>query len=140
MTTSDKFLFSSPIEDASLNGTTLIMPAISIGNIGQLAIDILIATLKAKRLTSCHHPSLVPLVGSDPLDTKSTDLMTACDMYTVNQASAGCLILMQIRSAIAKNRNNEFLDDLLSWCNKVGVAKGKLIANAKNLLEFFRNI
>ena len=125
MAKSTKFVFSPSIQDHSLDGCTLIMPAISVGNIGQLALDILLATLKAKRLASCYHPSVVPLVGSNPYDVTSTELMTACDIYKPETCSKSNIILMQIRSAIVRGKNNAFLDDLLSWCTNVGISKGK---------------
>lgn len=130
MAKSTKFVFSPLIQDHSLDGFTLIMPAISVGNIGQLGLDILLATLKAKRLTSCYHPSVVPLVGSNPLDVKSTELMTACDIYKPEKCSKSNVILMQIRSAIVRGKSNEFLDDLLSWCMNVGIAKVILLSSS----------
>jgi len=136
MEKSNKLLCYPPVDDKKFAFGTLIMPAISIGNIGQLAVDILLATLQAKRFTSFYHPSLVPLVGSDPLDANSTDLMTACDIYlpgnyepvcsTDQKSNSNHIILMQIRSAIAPNKSNEFLEDLLLWCKKVGIARGKV--------------
>ena len=114
-----------PSIEGSLTGATLMMPAISVGNIGQLAMDILVTTLKAKKLASCYHPSMLPLVGPDPYDTTSDDLMMACDIYKPTTISNANLILMQIRSAIAPNKNNEFLDDLIAWCKEAGIAKGK---------------
>ena len=136
MEKSNKLLCYPSIDDKNLSGATLVMPAISVGNIGQLAVDILLATLHAKRLTSFYHPSLVPLVGSDPLDAKSTELMTACDIYlprdytpehsAKTESNSRNFILMQIRSAIPPNKSNEFLDDLLSWCVKVGICRGNI--------------
>lgn len=114
-----------PSIEGSLTGATLMVPAISVGNIGQLAMDILVTTLKAKKLASCYHPSMLPLVGPDPYDTTSDDLMMACDIYKPTTITNANLILMQIRSAIAPNKNNEFLDDLIAWCKEAGIAKGK---------------
>ena len=138
MENSNKLLCYPSIDDKNLSGGTLIMPAISVGNIGQLAVDILLATLHAKRFTSFYHPSLVPLVGSDPLDAKSSELMTACDIYLPqdyskshspqNQCNSRNFILMQIRSAISPNKSKEFLDDLLSWCVDVGICRGKIFS------------
>ena len=95
-----------PSIEGSLTGATLMVPAISVGNIGQLAMDILVTTLKAKKLASCYHPSMLPLVGPDPYDTTSDDLMMACDIYKPTTISNANLMLMQIRSAIAPNKNN----------------------------------
>ena len=129
MTKVNKLKFSPTPDTTNLKNATLILPSISVGNIGQLSIDILLASLKTQRLAACHHPSLIPLVGSNPLDAKSTELMTACELYiSEKDARMECdqnIVLMQIRSAIAQNKSGEFLDDLLSWCNHVGIQNGK---------------
>ena len=61
--------------------------------------------------------------------TTVTELMTSCELYISqkdeNQESDGKIVLMQIRSAVARNKSGEFLDDLLSWCNDVGIQNGK---------------
>ena len=111
------------VGENKFDGFTLIMPAISIGNIGQLAVDVLLASLKAQRVTSCHHPSIIPLVGSNPLNSTSTELTTACEIHQSEICSR--IILMQIRSGIVRGKSNEFLDDLLLWCKHAGITKGK---------------
>ena len=51
----------------------------SIGNVGQLSTDILLASLPGvRKLAELWHPSLLPIVGSNPLDDREKDLMTAC--------------------------------------------------------------
>ena len=129
MTRVNKLKFSPTPDTTNLRNATLILPSISVGNIGQLSMDILLASMKTERLTACHHPSLIPLVGSNPFDPKSTELMTSCELYISqkdeNKESDGKIVLMQIRSAVARNKSGEFLDDLLSWCNDVGIQNGK---------------
>ena len=56
----------------------LFQPSLSVGNVGQLAVDILLATLKAERVGGLFHSALLPVVGSDPLLQDSDQLMTAC--------------------------------------------------------------
>ena len=38
------------------------------GNVGQLAVDLLINSLQLKRVGYLHHPGLLPLVGNDAFD------------------------------------------------------------------------
>ena len=52
-------------------------PSLSVGNVGQLAVDILLATLRPKLVAAIDHPALLPVVGSDPLEQNSDRLMTA---------------------------------------------------------------
>ena len=123
MASSPKLMCYPSIRENEFDGFTLIMPAISIGNIGQLALDVLLASLKAQRVTSCHHPFIIPLVGSNPLNNKSTELTTACEIYQSEMCAR--IILMQIRSGTVRGKSNEFLDELLLWCKNVGIKKGK---------------
>ena len=133
MTKVNKLKFSPSLDATKLRNATLILPAVSVGNIGQLAIDILLASMKTEKLVACQHPSLIPLVGSNPIDANSTELMTACELYFCEKGSnlqcSENIVLMQIRSAIVRNKSGEFLDDLLSWSDAVGIQNGKLQNN-----------
>lgn len=40
-------------------------PALSIGNVGQLAVDLLVASMKAERVGYLDTPFVVPCVGND---------------------------------------------------------------------------
>ena len=55
---------------------------------GQLAVDVLLSSVdKPQFVTSIYHPSIIPVVGADPLNLKSDQLMTACQLYkTENEA------------------------------------------------------
>ena len=44
----------------------IFQPAISVGNVGQLAIDLLIYNLDLKRVGYLYDSSILPLVGNDP--------------------------------------------------------------------------
>ena len=136
-----KLKFSPSIDINVLKNATLILPAISVGNIGQLAIDILLASTKAKKLTACYHPSLIPLVGSNPIDANSSELMTACELYKTSIAQCNeKIVLMQIRSAIVRNKSGEFLDDLLSWCNSVGIQNGNYTIKINDFMLYAATI
>lgn len=43
----------------------LMQPALSIGNVGQLAMDLLVASLKAERIGYLDDPYVLPCVGND---------------------------------------------------------------------------
>jgi hypothetical protein len=52
---------------------------VSIANIGQLSVDILLASVgSSSSVGALHHPAVIPCVGSDPFDLGSDELMTAC--------------------------------------------------------------
>jgi len=48
-------------------------PAVSVGNVGQLACDVLISTLNARRVGFLFDDSTVPVVGSDPFYSPDDD-------------------------------------------------------------------
>ena len=51
----------------------------SIANIGQLCVDILLSSVgSSANVGALQHPSIIPCVGSDPFDLASDELMTAC--------------------------------------------------------------
>ena len=52
---------------ASFDGWTLVCPAVCIGSVGQLAVDLLLCTTGAQRCGFLSHPALLPVVGNDPL-------------------------------------------------------------------------
>ncbi|KAE8813893.1 proteasome assembly chaperone 2 [Hordeum vulgare] len=65
-------LFSSVMEFTLVDGeqfspscSTLVMPAVSIGNMGQLAVDLLIPSARARRMAYFDEPSMLPCVGNE---------------------------------------------------------------------------
>jgi hypothetical protein len=57
----------------------LLQPSVSVGNLGQLAADVILASVKPARVAAVDHPALLPVVGADPLDERDDHLMTACE-------------------------------------------------------------
>ena len=55
-----------------LEGASLVVACVSVGNVGQLAADVLLASLQASGqltlLSQLHHPAVIPLAGSDPVE------------------------------------------------------------------------
>ncbi|KAM7470684.1 hypothetical protein LguiA_008867 [Lonicera macranthoides] len=45
--------------------STLLLPALSIGNVGQLAVDLLISSTRAERVGYFDEPNVLPCVGND---------------------------------------------------------------------------
>lgn len=66
MTLEDKIFYLSPPDSAvpEFKGSTLVLPSISIGNVPQLAIDLLITTLTVPLVGYLTSPYLVPCAGT----------------------------------------------------------------------------
>ena len=120
-----------------LSGFTLLLPSVSVGNVGQLAIDVVLATLKPTLLTQvgiiCQgsflrsnfyiqilHPSLIPCVGADPLHVDSPILTTAMQLYIHPESK---LAVFQIRSGLLPGKGGAFLTDLLEWAKEVKITR-----------------
>ena len=80
-----RLILVSPYQRLALSGYTLsagcvsLQPCISVGNVGQLAVDLLINTLRLPRAGHLHHLSLLPLAGSGAYSHTSGLLHTAAE-------------------------------------------------------------
>ncbi|XP_072169307.1 proteasome assembly chaperone 2-like [Diadema setosum] len=110
-------------------GYTLIMPAISVGNVGQLACDLLIHTLKLTKVGCLHDHSLEPLCGNDAFlstGVSSGILVTSTEVY---ESSEKKIVVIQQRASFVKGRVVEFRKKLLDWIKEVGFARTVLLTS-----------
>ncbi|XP_071496400.1 proteasome assembly chaperone 2-like [Diadema antillarum] len=108
---------------------TLIMPAISVGNVGQLACDLLIHTLKLTKVGCLHDHSLEPLCGNDAFlstGVSSGKLVTSTEVY---ESSEKKIVVIQQRASFVKGRVKEFRRKLLDWIKQVGFARTVLLTS-----------
>lgn len=94
---------------------TLFVPTVSVGNVGQLAADLIISTLWMDRVGYVHHPALTPVVGNNPFaheDATSCKITTGCEVYeSVNDE----VVVIQQRAPFIKGRRKEFAKWLVKW-------------------------
>ncbi|XP_053427868.1 proteasome assembly chaperone 2 isoform X2 [Nycticebus coucang] len=98
-----------------LAGFTLLMPAVSVGNVGQLAIDLIISTLNMSKIGYFYTDCLVPMVGNNPYATaeeNSTELSINTEVYSLPSKK---LVALQLRSIFIKHKSKSFCEKLLSW-------------------------
>ncbi|KAK7139027.1 hypothetical protein R3I93_016220 [Phoxinus phoxinus] len=99
----------------SFKGFTLIMPAVSVGNVGQLAVDLLISTLNMPRVGYFHTDCLIPMVGNNPYATSTEDaaqLSTSAEVYSHSDLK---LAVLQIRTPIIQTKVRSFRKLIVSW-------------------------
>ncbi|KAG7279964.1 hypothetical protein CRUP_025216 [Coryphaenoides rupestris] len=99
----------------SFKDFTLILPAIAVGNVGQLAADLLVSTLCMRRVGYLHTACLVPMVGPNPFSSSAQDaaeLHTTAEVYTDAEKK---LAVLQIRSPVIQSRSRKFRKLLVSW-------------------------
>ncbi|KOB76490.1 Proteasome assembly chaperone 2 [Operophtera brumata] len=97
-------------EDADLSGSTLILPSIAVGNVGQLACDLLISSLNMTKIATVYSPAFIPVLGYDPYDLKSSTLSGSCELY---KCSAKNLIVLQLRAPLVFKYARTFLAELV---------------------------
>uniref|UniRef100_A0A914W0T9 Proteasome assembly chaperone 2 n=1 Tax=Plectus sambesii TaxID=2011161 RepID=A0A914W0T9_9BILA len=120
-------------DEASLSNyapnMTLILPAISVGNVGQLAVDLLISSLDLELIA--HSPAnklTLPLVGpSAYIQPGSKQLSTAVEVYSNKEKT---LLVVQQRSDFISHARKEFLDSLVEWIVKMKIKRVVLLSSA----------
>ncbi|XP_017772854.1 PREDICTED: proteasome assembly chaperone 2 [Nicrophorus vespilloides] len=98
-------------KETSLKDYTLYIPNVSIGNVPQLTVDLLISTYNLKKIATVWHPAIIPTVGSDPFDLKSKDVCTACELYANEDLKVA---VVQLRSGLERGLKEEFLKKLIA--------------------------
>lgn len=112
------------LENVDLEGFVVIIPSISVGNVGQLASDLLIYSLNLKKLGYVRHPCALPLAGADPFNWSNAPSL-GCELY---YSSSLKLIVFQIRTAIT--RSDSFTQDLCTWLKSVKVKQVVILAGS----------
>lgn len=98
--------------------STLILPALSIGNVGQLAVDLLIASTKAERIGYLDDPNVLPCVGNDAYTpTPEGDLALPLEAY---ESPSSALTLIQQRSPVVKGMMIEYAKNLANFAAACG--------------------
>lgn len=91
-------------------------PSVSIGNVGQLAVDLIISTLQLQRLGYFESPDVLPCLGIDD----EWDLVTPLELYG---SSGSQLVVLQQRSPAVVGRQRQLAEDLASWVQESGFSK-----------------
>lgn len=103
---------------ASLEGYRIIFPCVSVGNVPQLAVDLIINTLRLSCAGYLRHPGLLPLVGNDAFDHLKSPghLHLSTEVYCSHELK---LAVVQMRVPLAKGYQKVFVEDLLTWVRDV---------------------
>ncbi|KAJ7383995.1 Proteasome assembly chaperone 2 [Desmophyllum pertusum] len=117
-------MFVASGKDVSVNWSefTLILPAVSIGNVGQLAVDLVVSSISPN---GCHigyfyDSCILPLVGNDAF-TQSTEslgkLNVSVEVYKNDDLK---FVVVQQRAPLVKGCQTEYCRKLVTWiksCN-----------------------
>jgi len=105
-------MFVSARESVNFEGNTLVLPSLSIGNVGQLAIDLIVSTLSLPRVGYLDNPHVLPIVGNDSLDGKNGHLALNLEVF---KAPSSNVTFLQQRAPVIKGRNALYAESLINW-------------------------
>jgi len=122
-------LFFSDIASGKvdLSGSRIVLPSLTIGNVGQLAVDLLISTLTLPRIGFLEDDHVVPMAGNDTFTTNQGKLSCAIEVY---YHSASKTAFIQLRSPVAKGYNRIFAKNLVEWIKATGFGEVVMLASA----------
>lgn len=106
--------------DTDLTGYTLIIPSVSVGNVGQLTADLLITSFNLQRIATIWHPAIIPSAGGDPYYSETNEVCTACELYAGDDVK---LAVVQIRSGLDFNKTVSFLRELKTALSSMKVQR-----------------
>ncbi|XP_076470475.1 proteasome assembly chaperone 2-like [Babylonia areolata] len=94
---------------------TLLVPLVSVGNVGQLTADLIISTLWMDRIGFIMHEAITPAVGNNPFahaDATACKLTSCCEVY--ESASTQVMVIQQ-RAPLIKGRVKSYVKFLSDW-------------------------
>uniref|UniRef100_A0A3Q1GUF9 Glyoxylate reductase/hydroxypyruvate reductase n=1 Tax=Acanthochromis polyacanthus TaxID=80966 RepID=A0A3Q1GUF9_9TELE len=105
-------------------------PAVAVGNVGQLAVDLIVSTLNMSRVGHIHTDCLIPMAGNNPYATCKEDaeeLHTPAEVYTAAELK---LAVLQIRAPIVQTKSKKFRQLLVSWIKASGFSRTVVLSSS----------
>lgn len=96
-------------------------PAVTIGNVGQLATDLLISTLRLSRVGFLETTAVLPCAGNDAFSHQKGQIALSLELFHLQQPDGQLdIYLIQQRSPAAKGCQQRFAEELSEWTCKAG--------------------
>ncbi|XP_054090167.1 proteasome assembly chaperone 2 [Zeugodacus cucurbitae] len=97
-------------DSLNLEGYTVIIPSICVGNAAQLACDLLIASKKMSRVGNLMHPALIPIFGPSAYQHDPQERVAACEIH---ECTDNKLVVLQFRTPLI-SRHSQSLHNYLA--------------------------
>eukprot|EP01122_Echinamoeba_exundans_P013355 TRINITY_DN5823_c0_g1_i1.p1 TRINITY_DN5823_c0_g1~~TRINITY_DN5823_c0_g1_i1.p1 ORF type:complete len:245 (-),score=30.09 TRINITY_DN5823_c0_g1_i1:470-1204(-) len=94
----------------------LILPALSLGNVGQLTLDLLVPSLQIPHVGYIDDPCVLPCAGNDAYTKRGTGVL--CSNLEIYHSEAKKLVLLQQRAPVATGRNKHFVSNIINWARE----------------------
>ncbi|KAL8612428.1 hypothetical protein ACOMHN_008413 [Nucella lapillus] len=94
---------------------TLLVPMVSVGNVGQLTADLIISTLWMDRIGYIWHDAITPAIGNNPFahaDATACKLTSCCEVY---ESASTQVMAIQQRAPLIKGRVKSYVKFLSDW-------------------------
>lgn len=99
--------------DFSMPNYTLIVPCVSVGNVGQLSCDLLINTLGLIKIGHLHTECVLPIIGSCPFDSnKGSSVTLSLELYHNERKK---LAVLQQRAPTVPGKLSQFAAEMMTW-------------------------
>jgi proteasome assembly chaperone 2 len=102
------------------DGWTLILPSVCVGNVAQLATDLLIETLNMEKIGKFWSTAIIPMIGPPAFDTDKDKITMASEFFA---SPAHKLLILQIRSPIVASLMSNFLTEITKFVQEQKIGK-----------------
>jgi len=106
-------LVSAP---SSFKDCLCVIPAVSVGNVGQLCVDVLLSNVGAVKIGFLHDQNVLPYAGNDTAsDTITGKISVSLEVFYVPSKQ---VVIVQQRSPCISGRKISFTKNLCDWIEK----------------------
>lgn len=108
----------------------LLLPAVTVGNVGQLAIDLLLTSTSSRHLGHVRSPCLLPFASAAYTPPEhGASIVTSAELYCVPFAK-GVVYVLQQRSPPCRGRASEHAEQLVQWAGHNGCSQLIVLGSA----------
>ncbi|KAI8325978.1 hypothetical protein GQ54DRAFT_161397 [Martensiomyces pterosporus] len=125
-------MFVKASDKVATQGSTLILPAVSIGNVPQLAVDLLINTLSLPRIGIIDTGSLIPMSGPAGFDHLSEEKAVPLEVYQTEDKK---WTIVQQRSPPLAKHHRVFAQEIVEFIKSGGFDRVILLASSDAALR-----
>ncbi|GBG28799.1 Proteasome assembly chaperone 2 [Hondaea fermentalgiana] len=135
----------------ALRGDLLVVPAVSLGNVGQMAMDLVMNTAnsrpektageEAQKVGALRSSHVLPMAGVDPLDVcEGAEKGQLCSSIEIYRIASRKITLLQIRAPIVEGASAEFAEELSTWISTHGFASILILAGSDSSANFEKEV
>jgi len=124
-----RFLLSpDTLTEQEWSGYRFVMPTISVGQVGQLSVDLLLNNFKnqVRKVGTVYSDAVLPVTG---VDRSGTGLCSALELHVCEDHK---LVILQQRSPFVKGRIPSFRRKLLAWLKRSGFVETFVLAGVSS--------